>query len=224
MTPVALHSVSLHSVAANSRYLATALSLCRWKKSLQKRIALHGGVAATLTPIALHCATKFMKTPWLINTKKTWRARLACIHLEEKQSEVGNRSSSLSWGWKRRVLNKIVLSALGSLANLRALQAFKSLASRRCFMCICRRTSQNYLRSEPSEKSFFAKNPFLHPRDLVRRGPVAEKPDIASPEKIFWSQTLPFSKATWDYPFMDKRHLKTGCLCRDNTIRDEHIA
>ena len=31
---------------------------CRGKISLGKRIALHGGVAATLTPIALHCATK----------------------------------------------------------------------------------------------------------------------------------------------------------------------
>ena len=36
----------------------TSLSLCRGESSLQKRIALHGGVAATLTPIALHCATK----------------------------------------------------------------------------------------------------------------------------------------------------------------------
>ena len=70
-----------HSVAANSRsfrdvarvwrytpptvtkktcrtYLATSLCQCRKEIALQKRIALHGGVAATLTPIALHCATK----------------------------------------------------------------------------------------------------------------------------------------------------------------------
>ena len=39
-------------------YLATPLSLCRREICLQKRIALHGGVAATLTQIALHCATK----------------------------------------------------------------------------------------------------------------------------------------------------------------------
>ena len=38
--------------------LATPLSLCRGRSSLQKRIALHGGVATALTPIALHCATK----------------------------------------------------------------------------------------------------------------------------------------------------------------------
>ena len=35
---------------------------CRGEISLQKRIALHGGGAATLTPIALHCATKFLLT------------------------------------------------------------------------------------------------------------------------------------------------------------------
>ena len=45
-------------------YLATLLSLCRRRSSLQKRIALHGGLAATLTPIALHCAkhTSAIKT------------------------------------------------------------------------------------------------------------------------------------------------------------------
>ena len=35
------------------------LCQCRGEISLQKWIALHGGVAATLTPTALHCATKF---------------------------------------------------------------------------------------------------------------------------------------------------------------------
>ena len=45
-------------------YLATPLSLCRRRSSLQKRIALHGSVAATLTPTALHCATK-MQSPSL---------------------------------------------------------------------------------------------------------------------------------------------------------------
>ena len=79
------------SVAANSRYfrgvagmslytphspskrlcctcLATPLSLCRRESSLQKRIALNGGVAATLTPVTLHCATT-LKT--LTSTLKT---------------------------------------------------------------------------------------------------------------------------------------------------------
>ena len=81
MTPVALHSVAhtmsqqIPAILEMSRgcratspiplqnrpchtYLATPLSLCRRESSLQKRITLHGGVAATLTPIALHCATK----------------------------------------------------------------------------------------------------------------------------------------------------------------------
>ena len=40
-----------------------ALSLCRNEICLQKRIALHRGVAATLTPIALHCATKLQRAP-----------------------------------------------------------------------------------------------------------------------------------------------------------------
>ena len=37
----------------------------RWpgRSSLQKRIALHGSVAATFTPIGLHCATKQPKPP-----------------------------------------------------------------------------------------------------------------------------------------------------------------
>ena len=34
------------------------VNLLRGNFCLQKRIALHGGVAATLTPIALHFATK----------------------------------------------------------------------------------------------------------------------------------------------------------------------
>ena len=82
VTPIALHSVAhtvsqqIPAISEVSRgcratspippkkrpcrtYLATSLSLCRGKSSLQKRIALHGGVAATLTPIALHCATKW---------------------------------------------------------------------------------------------------------------------------------------------------------------------
>ena len=36
---------------------------CRGDISSQKRIALHGGVAATLTSIALHCATKTDSNP-----------------------------------------------------------------------------------------------------------------------------------------------------------------
>ena len=43
-------------------YLATPLSLFRWEIPLQKRIVLHGGVAAALTPIALHHATKILTT------------------------------------------------------------------------------------------------------------------------------------------------------------------
>ena len=70
-----------HSVAANFRSFRNVAGVSRYtlqpsqKKTLShpschplsvsqrnilaKRIALHGGVAATLTPVALHCATKF---------------------------------------------------------------------------------------------------------------------------------------------------------------------
>ena len=41
---------------------------CRGKVSFRKRIALHGGVAATLTPIALHCTTKYSGGTVLLHT------------------------------------------------------------------------------------------------------------------------------------------------------------
>ena len=53
----------MHQVTPKEKHcrthLATPLSPCRAEACLQKRIALHRGVAATLTPIALHCATQF---------------------------------------------------------------------------------------------------------------------------------------------------------------------
>ena len=80
MNAIALHSVAHTMVAANScnfrdvagvsRYTPPTLTKktlshlschprqCCRAISLQRWIALHGGVAATLTPIALHCATK----------------------------------------------------------------------------------------------------------------------------------------------------------------------
>ena len=103
MTRIALHSVA-HTVshATNPRnfrdvegvsryiphppkdrpcrtYLATPPSLCRGESSLQKRIALHGGVAATLTPIALHCATKPEKCPsrWTKLPEITWKGPIS---------------------------------------------------------------------------------------------------------------------------------------------------
>ena len=58
------------------------LSLCRGESSLQKRIALHGGVAAALTPIALHCATKYsiQKRPKLVQI-------LGCTQTHPLQSQ-----------------------------------------------------------------------------------------------------------------------------------------
>ena len=47
-------------------YLATPLSLCCGEICLQNRIALDGGVAATPTPIALHCFTKVRNFPDLL--------------------------------------------------------------------------------------------------------------------------------------------------------------
>ena len=43
-----------HSVAAHP---SPSPPMCRGEMSLQKWIVLHGGVATTLTSIALHCAT-----------------------------------------------------------------------------------------------------------------------------------------------------------------------
>ena len=53
------------AMSGHGSCLATPLSqsLCREEACLQKRLALHGGVAATLTPIAPHCATKTRGQP-----------------------------------------------------------------------------------------------------------------------------------------------------------------
>ena len=55
-------------------YLATPMSLCRGKSLLQKRIAFFGGVAATLTPMALHCATKSLtlEVPLSVQSGRAW--------------------------------------------------------------------------------------------------------------------------------------------------------
>ena len=57
-----------HATPKNScrTYLATPLSLCCGEICLQNRIALDGGVAATPTPIALHCFTKVRNFPDLL--------------------------------------------------------------------------------------------------------------------------------------------------------------
>ena len=52
-----------HPPSKKNDLVATILPpLCHCgESSLQKRIALYGGVAATLTPMALHCASKALE-------------------------------------------------------------------------------------------------------------------------------------------------------------------
>ena len=94
MTPVALQCHA-HSAATNSRNfrdVAGGVALhpsnpykkdpvapilppcCQRRKSLAERIALHRGVAATLTPIRLHCATKLSKWRSTAETVLFWVA------------------------------------------------------------------------------------------------------------------------------------------------------
>ena len=71
-------------------YLATPPPRqCRKEISLQTRIALHGGAAATLTPIALHCATKVQIPKPLTRASK----RVPGVH--------GKRG--LDRGWQKRL-------------------------------------------------------------------------------------------------------------------------
>ena len=75
---------------------------CRGEVSLQNRIALHGGVAATLTPIALRCATKYRNASQEADPGKCGKIILRII--PHRQSGVifpaGWRVPKLlSWAW-----------------------------------------------------------------------------------------------------------------------------